>query len=1051
MLKKIILEQLQKRQLTPDAAKALLTCQRNDSVSRDIAITGLSCTFPGANNAETFWQNLANGKSFLGQLPARRQTPDFTGNLYGGFLDEDIHAFDAAFFDISDEEAGQMDPQQKYFLEHAYAAIENAGYAPSSLQTKKCGVYAAIGGGDFFLTQKTHTPYTAAGFLNAFLVSRLSYFLNLTGPCLAIDSACTSALSALHLARQSLLTQETDIMLVGSFNILSSAHIHSLCQHSGLLSPSNRCQPFSAHADGWLPGEGGGVLVLKRLADAIEEGDHIYGVIKGSGINHNGRSNGMQAPRASRLLALQQSVCAEAGITAESIHYLEAQGVCHPIGDSIEFDAMQQGLARPAGACCLMTTTKPNIGHLLAASGMAGVIKILMSIKHQAIPPIATLQEINPLLASDNPALILNRHLTDWPATQHPRRAAINGFGLTGVNAHLIIEAPPQADIAIAESPTCYVFCLSAKTPHQLTAYRHRLAEFLLNHPTIALSALAFTLQTGRETFSHRYAVVASSLASLIEQLKHPRQNEDQLTAPDEKEIARLLTQSDDKSCQQLAHYWCQGHKIDWEQSWQQQTTRRVPLPGYPFSQIPAFTAAPSLSETASPAAPASPVSLHQQCENYLAEIIYQQLGMHITEADYRKNFINLGINSVNLLPLSNVLEKQSGIHLSPMAYFEHPNIQALAGYIVEQYAVPLSTFLTFYKSQDSAAMPSVTPAILSAEEINYLAACERLITLSRNRITSMSDILLQENTPENQARWPIEQELFDIANDFYHHFNTFADQHLAGKPLSRAFIQQLHQKITLPFLYHSRLLRRFFEKPRGYAGDFETIKMMYDAQPQGDTLLAFWLDKWAHQLDSMASVQNRRKFIREHIKRIASTQGDENLAIMSIACGPASEIVESLLLDNVHLSAVCIDLDADALDFVQKTARENGIAEHITCLRENAFQLSDAFNSQYAGSQQLIYSIGLIDYFEDQHIIMLLNQLYNLLLPGGYVILGNICQQCPERHISDYLLDWLIIYRSPQQMYTIFSQSCFSQSDIEVTLYNDEQHEIQLYALSRK
>ncbi|MFS1620319.1 MULTISPECIES: type I polyketide synthase [Enterobacter cloacae complex] len=1045
MIKKIILEQLQKRQITPECAKILLTSHNGGAKSRDIAITGLSCKFPGASDPDTFWHNLTEGKSFLGPLPSGRRTADFKGELHGGFLDEDIHAFDASFFDIPDEEARQMDPQQKYFLEHAWAAIENAGYVPSSLQNKKCGVYAAIGGGDYFLTQKTITPYTASGFLNAFLVSRLSYFLNLTGPCLVVDSACTSALSALHLAGQSLLAQETDIMLVGSFNILSSSHIHELCQQSGLLSPSNLCRPFSSRADGWLPGEGGGVLVLRRLADAVADGDHIYGVIKGSGINHNGHSNGMQAPKASRQVALQQHVCEEAGIEPGTIDYLEVQGVCNLMGDSIEFQAMRQGLTRPEGSACFVTTTKPNIGHLLAASGMAGVIKILMSIKYQAIPPIASLQEINPALGAEQGSLVLNRDLTNWRSVHTPRRAAINAFGLTGVNAHMIIEEPPVTQATAIQARSYYVFCLSAKNSRRLAGYRRRLAEYLQENPDISLPALAYTLQTGREMFNTRDAIVAGTLTEVIEQLKHPLPFVDEVAVPDRKDIADLLLRDDLESCQLLAQYWCMGHPVAWEKSWRHQDIRRILLPGRPFiaSTEPAIIGKSTLH-----ALPDSNRLLHRRCEKYIADTIYQQTGYRIDECDYHKNFINLGINSVSLFQLSDLLEKQSGIGLNPVIYFEYPNITALANYIVEKHAVGLTAFLTFYKPHDTA-----TPlgAILSMEEQGYLSVCEELVALSERRIATMSDILMQENTPENRARWPIEKEVFDIADDFYQRFNMFAEIHLAGKNLSRAFIQQLHQKVTQPFLNNSQILKRFFDKPRGYAGDFETIKMMYEGQPEGQTLLAFWLDKWAHQLGSMTSVQNRRKFIREHIRMLAGTQPDSPLAVMSIACGPASEIFESLTRDSVNLSAVCIDLDDSALDYVRKTAAEQGVEERIACIRENAFRLSDTFISHYAASQKLIYSIGLIDYFEDEFIITLLNQLYNLLQPGGYVILGNICDKCPEKHISNYLLDWLIIYRSKEQMYNIFKQSRFNHSDIEVTVYNQDTSEIQLYAVSKK
>lgn len=1039
--KKTILAQLKDRLITPQEAKKLL--QQNDIISlQDVAIVGLSCKFPGAKSVETFWQLLTQHQSQIIDLPELRKNENLNGNIKGGFINEDISAFDAEFFDISDDVEEQLDPQQKCCLEYAYAAIEDAGYAPKSLANKKCGIYAGVGGGDYFLTQKNITSHTASGFLSSFLVARLSYFLNLTGPCLVIDTACTSALSAIHLAKQSLIANETDIMLVAAVNIISTNFVQQVCQATGILSPLQNCKPFDEAADGWVLGEGVGVLVLKRLSDAVAARDHIYGVIKGSGINQNGYSNGIYAPKSSVQSNLQTAVYKSAGILPETISYIEAQGVSNKIGDSIEIAALKNTFAKVNNYQCAISTIKPHIGHLLAASGMASIIKVLMSLKYKKIPPICYLENVNKSLAIEDSPFYLNTELSKWES-HSLRRAAINGFGLTGANAHLVIEESPVTFPKTIAHPY-YIFCLSAKTQQQLERYKKHYREFLKHNNTISLANLTYTLHVGRDVFEERYAVVISQLDELLEKLAEPVRQTNEVINYDNKNITSLLEQSDEKSYQLLARLWQAGYSIDWSRFYINKEYHRLALPTYPFARQKNNVS--SKNNTS----PQNSDNLKQLFQSYLVELIHQKLNVIISTKDYGKNFVNLGINSIYLIQLSDKIEQQFNIQLHPSIYFDHPNIEDLTQYVITHFKIPIAAFFTFYQPQKLLKNNSIELKSTSDEE-DKLDKINKLIKITVNRVTIMSDILLKENTIENRAKYPLKKEVFDIAYDFYHAFNDFCEKYLEEKVLSRDFITKLHQAITIPFLIRSPLLKRFFEKPRGYAGDFETIKMIYDATPTGETLLDYWLDEWAQQLPSIYSVQNRRQYIRDHIKNLSYLSNNSPLPVMSIACGPASEILESITQDHCILKATCVDLDRDALAYVEKTAEQLGICSQVTCLAENVFRLSDSFKSFHKNTQKLIYSIGLIDYFDEEITIELLNQLYELLMPSGIIILGNISDQCPERYFSDYLLDWKIIYRSKQQMKEIFENSYFSNAPIEVTTYNDEDIEIQLYALSKK
>ncbi|MFF2445404.1 type I polyketide synthase, partial [Priestia megaterium] len=362
-----------------------------------------------------------------------------------GYL-EDADCFDPLFFNISPLEAEGLDPQQRLFLQEAYGAFEDAGHDPQSLSKKKCGVFLGISGNEYsFLVFRNGAETNAAtSGSNAIAASRIAYFLNLKGPAIALDTACSSSLVALHLAQQALASHEIDIALVGGVSLYLLPDTYVGMSEAGMLSPQGRCRSFDNDADGFVPGEGVGALVLKRLSDAEADHDHIYGVVVASGTNQDGKTNGITAPSANSQMDLVRTVYDRHGIDAASIGYVEMHGTGTKLGDPIELDALgtvyrERGV--PTGSCAV-GSVKSNIGHTSAAAGVAGVHKVLLSMRHGRLVPSLNFETPNEHVDFANSPFHVNTRLRPWEPQRgrEPRRAAVSSFGFSGTNAHVVLE-----------------------------------------------------------------------------------------------------------------------------------------------------------------------------------------------------------------------------------------------------------------------------------------------------------------------------------------------------------------------------------------------------------------------------------------------------------------------------------------------------------------------------------------------------------------------------------------------------------------------------------
>lgn len=503
-----------------------------------IAIVGLGCRFPGANDPESFWTMLREGIDATSEIPADRwhsdlfydadlSSPGKMNTRRGGFL-QDVDQFDAHFFGIAPREAVHMDPQQRILLEVTWEALEHAGQAPDRLAGSPTGVFIGISTHDYLhLMLRSHAnldAYVATGGASSIVANRLSYLLDLRGPSIAIDTACSSSLVALHMACQSLRAGECTLALAGGVNLILSPELTISFSQARLMASDGRCKTFDEQADGYARGEGCGVVVLKRLSDAQRDGNTILALVRGSAVNQDGRSNGMTAPNGWSQQAVIDAALTKAGVAPHDISYVEAHGTGTPLGDPIEIDSLKAVLlaGRSSTQPCIVGSVKTNIGHLESAAGIAGVIKVVLSLYHQAIPPHLHLKKINPLINLENTPIVIPTSVMPWPDA--PRRlAGISSFGFGGTNCHIVLEEAPVAvtptDQATRER-SHHLLPLSARNPKALTALAQRVASFLAATPDVSLPDMCATMSTGRTHFTHRLTVMGTTQDELRTQLE---------------------------------------------------------------------------------------------------------------------------------------------------------------------------------------------------------------------------------------------------------------------------------------------------------------------------------------------------------------------------------------------------------------------------------------------------------------------------------------------------------------------------------------------------
>ncbi|MEM7363334.1 MAG: type I polyketide synthase, partial [Pseudomonadota bacterium] len=506
----------------------------------EIAIVGMAVRVPGANTPEEYWSNLRNGVESVqfyddselidrGVPPEMVRNPDY---VKAGAPLADFDQFDPDFFGFSPKEAGILDPQHRQFYECAWEAMERAGHTPSRFDGA-VGVFAGCGMGAYFSFNILTNPelINSVGLFllrhtgndKDFLSTRVSYNFDLKGPSVNVQTACSTSAVATHLACQSLLSEECDMALAGGVT-LEIPHGHGYLYKEGeILSPDGHCRAFDHRSKGTIFGSGTGVVVLRRLEDAIQDGDHIHAVILGTAVNNDGSGKvGYLAPSVDGQAQAVAEALAVADVDADSIQYVECHGTGTPVGDPIEVSALTQAFRESTDETgfCGIGSVKTNIGHLDTAAGVASLIKAALAVEHGEIPPSLNYEKPNPTIDFESSPFYVNDTLKDWRSTDGPRRAAINSLGVGGTNAFVIIEEPPEKENREAPASRDHVIAMSAKSRKSLDAWGNRLAAYLEENEEVQLSDVAYSLLEGREAFEHRRVLAGANREELIDILR---------------------------------------------------------------------------------------------------------------------------------------------------------------------------------------------------------------------------------------------------------------------------------------------------------------------------------------------------------------------------------------------------------------------------------------------------------------------------------------------------------------------------------------------------
>ncbi len=581
--------------------------------SEPIAIIGMACRFPGADNIAEFWQNLMNGREVISEVPANRwdwkalrQTSYAKYNQSsvnrGGFINH-VDAFDAAFFGVSPREAKRMDPQQRLILEIGWHCLENAGYAPESLSGREVGVFIGCGTHDYHLRQEQSggkiESHDAVGMCSSAGVSgRLSHFFNFHGPSQTVDAACASSLVAIHQAVHALTARECSVALVGGVHLMSSPNNLIALDQMHILSGTGRSRAFDARADGYVRGEGAAMVMLKPLAQALADGDTPLAVIRGVAVNHNGRSRTVTAPNAFAQARVIRAAYEKSGLTPFDVNYIETNGIGSPLGDSVEIAGLTRAtraFKKPGqkipDAQCALGSVKDQIGHLEAAAGMASLIKTVLAMRHGRLPKNHNFERLNPRIKLEGTPFFVLQQEQEWHpvrgtnGTVLPRRAGISAFGPFGVNTHLVVEeAPALPLIGTNETGGPLLLTLSATSDRSLRTLAQHYSTLLIKQPGKARAICAHA-NRNRAQLPIRWACITEQTDRLVAELgaliegESPTATLHQWLPPADKSNAHT------KALRHLAQLFCQGEHIDWRSVYPDLSPLPFDLPLYPFER----------------------------------------------------------------------------------------------------------------------------------------------------------------------------------------------------------------------------------------------------------------------------------------------------------------------------------------------------------------------------------------------------------------------------------------------------------------------------------
>ncbi|REC60784.1 hypothetical protein DRF65_19440 [Chryseobacterium pennae] len=571
----------------------------------EVAIVGIAGRLPGAENLDIFWKNLVNKHDAISEIPADRwswknyfgdpfKEKNKTKAIHGGFI-TDIDKFDALFFNISPHEAELMDPQQRITLELVYHLFENAAIRPEDLKGTDTGVFVGVSSTDYSVLLKEHADvvseaHFSTGYSHAVLANRISYLFDLHGPSEAIDTACSSSLVAIHRAVENIRSGNCSMAVAGGVNALLAPDLTLSFTQAGMLSEDGRCKTFDKKANGYVRSEGVGFILLKSLKQAEEDGDTIFGIIKGSNENHGGKANTLTSPNPKAQKDLLVNAYLKSGVSLTDVTYIETHGTGTPLGDPIETEALKAAFKEIAAVqnlpiknklFCKLGSVKTNIGHLESAAGIAGVLKVILSMQHQTLPGNPHLTSPNEYLELEGSPFELVKETQHWKSDK-PRIAGVSSFGFGGSNAHVIVQEYPKKTSDYSSGNEPVVICLSANTKSALQQLKSNYLNFIQENKHTDLKNMAYTLHIGREELKYRWATVVSDVEELRENLyenKAEKVFEGLVSKSKGKKIGEL------QELTELATAWVEGYIVDWTKQYKNKQPVKLQLPNYPFAK----------------------------------------------------------------------------------------------------------------------------------------------------------------------------------------------------------------------------------------------------------------------------------------------------------------------------------------------------------------------------------------------------------------------------------------------------------------------------------
>ncbi|GGF89962.1 hypothetical protein GCM10010912_38930 [Paenibacillus albidus] len=783
--------------------------QAADVRENDIAIIGMSMNLPGASTSEQLWDNLARGKDsikdynserkqdakeYISLLNWKKSESEF---VEGGYLDE-IDKFDYSFFKLNPAEASLMDPNQRLFLASCWHTIEDAGYAGEKLHGHNVGVYVGYSkvGYDYERLVSSNSPIALSNYvvgnLPSVLAGRIAYFLNLKGPAITVDTACSSSLVAVHLACKAMQNEECEMAIAGGIRTIL------LPTAIGLDMESKDCKTrtFDSNSDGTGMGEGVASVLLKPLSKALEDGDHIYAVVKGSAINQDGATAGVTAPNPFSQTNVIDAAWKDAGITPDTLTFIEAHGTGTKLGDPVEIEGLTKAFARYTDRkqFCAIGSLKANIGHLFEAAGIASLIKAVLVLNKKQNPALVHFKSPNKHIRFETTPFYIDTKLTNLDESATPLRCGINAFGFSGTNAHIVLEQyiGPDGDLPVGSGEP-HIFTLSAKSDWSLRQLVLEYTNYLANHPTASLDSICYTASTGRAHLNHRVAIVSSSKEELLHQLESLADSSKELTDgiykgvhkpiinSDSEHAAGMVTESqlsiltkkadelisqynkdawDAHGLGQICQLYVSGANIKWKNLYTKQVVRKTPLPLYAFEKKRCWVKVEpkgeikmdqthSITKAIPTMVPLSDIS------SALKEIIGKVSGLAFEEIDEYAHFLEMGLDSIMLMQIRKEIHQSFNIDIPMNDFFESIiNMHTLCVFISENAPAQHEEEAVVYQTLNedkSSSSKLVNPSCFSSDEGSSSSAdsltnvITKQIELMNNQQQNFSQVLMQQ------------------------------------------------------------------------------------------------------------------------------------------------------------------------------------------------------------------------------------------------------------------------------------------------------------------